>query len=337
MLLVFLFCPLTVWAGTAALNSLVPPAGQILHGVFPGGQPGATEISPVDVDQYEQAVGHKVAWVYFDNDWYRSRVFPASMAGWIRARAATPYIRLMLRSSAAQNRREPYFTLQAIAAGDFDADLAAWGRAAAQFNTPVIVEFGTEMNGDWFSWNARWNGRKRGAERFVAAYRHIINVIRSNGADNIVWVFHVNNSDYPDRRWNRFEAYYPGDGYIDLLAVSIYSTQSPYDRSHTDFRASMDEVMARFSQMAPQKPAIIAELGTDVRNPRENAAQWADGAFRDMLSGRWPALVGFSWWNETWENDSNHDNDTDFRVQSNTDLAHVFHQHLSNPKVQNHR
>ena len=29
----------------------------------------------------------------------------------------------------------------------------AWGRAAQTFGTPLIVEFGTEVNGSWFPWN----------------------------------------------------------------------------------------------------------------------------------------------------------------------------------------
>ena len=46
-------------------------------------------------------------------------------------------------------------------------------------------------------------------------------------ADNILWVFHVNYNDWPNESWNRFENYYPGDDYIDWLAVSIYGAQQP--------------------------------------------------------------------------------------------------------------
>lgn len=337
IVVLILAAPQAVFADQATVNRLTPAAGQILHGVYPGGQTGEEDdITPADVDAYEHAVGHRVAWVYFSNNWYKNRAFPAQTARWIRNRGATPYIRLMLRSDSEQNHREPVFTLQAIARGDFDTDLTAWGQAAARFNTPLIAEFGTEMNGEWFPWNARWNGQQRGADRFVAAYRHIIDITRAAGANNILWVFHVNNDDHPARRWNRLEAYYPGASYIDWLAVSVYSTQGPDERDRTDFTASMDRIMARLAQMAPNKPVILAEFGTDVYNRHEIASQWADGALTAMISNRWPALIGFSWWNETWENDDIASHDTDMRVQSNAELASVFTRHLSNRRVRHH-
>jgi hypothetical protein len=84
---------------------------------------------------------------------------------------------------------EPLFTVPAIAEGKFDDDLRAWARAAKAFGTPLIVEWGTECNGDWFPWNGKyWAGagpngsgdptKGEGAQRFVGAYRHIVTVMR---------------------------------------------------------------------------------------------------------------------------------------------------------------
>lgn len=64
----------------------------------------------------------------------------------------------MLRSDAAQNHAEPTFTLDRIVNGDFDDDLRVWARAARDFGSPLIAEFGTEVNGEWFPWNGVWNG-----------------------------------------------------------------------------------------------------------------------------------------------------------------------------------
>ncbi len=319
------------------LNRLTPGAGRLLHGVYPGGTTGdEDDITLEQLLSYEVAVGHRVAWVVLSNNWFSNRNFPAETASWIRTHGATPYIRLMLRSDTVEDHAEPLFRLKAIARGDFDSDLANWGKQAARFGTPLISEFGTEMNGSWFSWNARWNGKKHGAELFKKAYRHIIKVTRKAGASNIVWVFHVNNEDNPVKKWNRFEAYYPGDKYIDWLGVSIYSAQTPYETYTMAFTKSLPEVMARFAKMAPAKPVIIAEFGTDIRNPHENAARWADAALAMILSGKWPKLIGFSWWNETWPNDDDPTRASDFRVQSDAALAKVMGKHLSSSRVQNH-
>jgi len=303
--------------------------GRMPHGVYPGGRSGEEDdITAADVDSFEAATGAKADWIVFSHNWYHGRAFPRATAGWIRARGAIPHIRLMLRSSAEENRREPLYDLRAIARGRFDADLTAWGKAAAGFATPIICEFGTEMNGQWFPWNGVWNGGRRGPGRFRAAYRHIIAIMRQAGAENILWVFHVNDRDDPARWWNRFEAYYPGDSHIDLLGVSIYSALGPRDEGHQDFASALSRVMARFAKMAPDKLVIVAEMGTDVHNRRENAARWARRAMEAIHSGKWPNLAGWAWWNERWQNDDVHSHDSDLRVQSDPALARVLREFL---------
>jgi hypothetical protein len=48
----------------------------------------------------------------------------------------------------------------------------------------------------------------------------------------------------------------------------------------------------------------------------------------DLLSKRWKNVVGFAWWNERWQNDTNPSwdlkIDTDMRVQDSPDLKAVF-------------
>ena len=81
-----------------------PPKGQLYHGVYPGGKTGEEDdLTLQDLATYETAVGAKAAWVYFSNNWYRSRKFPKATAEWIRQSGAVPFIRLMLRTSAAED------------------------------------------------------------------------------------------------------------------------------------------------------------------------------------------------------------------------------------------
>ena len=314
---------------------VLPVAGKYYHGVYPGGITGdEDDITAQDIDSYETTVGKQVAWVFFSHNWFNGRAFPSGLVDMIHGRGSTPYIRLMLRSDTDETTPETVYTLDAILRGDFDADLELWGRKAAQIGYPMIVEWGTEMNGQWFSWNGVHNGGAGvGPQKFVQAYRHIIDIMDRQGASNLIWVFHVNNDDDPAANWNRFENYYPGDGYIDWIGVSVYSLLTPLEDTPTDFRQSLDGVMARLDIMAPSKPVVLAEFGETVNNPNEDAAQWADGALADILSDRWPRLRGFSWWNETWQNDNNPAHDSDLRVQSDANLAQVFQTRLASPKV----
>ena len=323
-----------------------PPAGQIYHAVYPGGKTGEEDdITLDDLRSYEQTVGKQAAWVYFSNNWYRERRFPRDTASWIRENGSVPFIRLMLRDGPEQNQQNLIFTLQQILQGTFDADLHTWARDARDFGSPLIVEYGTEVNGEWFPWNGAWNGGSEstgygdpaypdGPERFRDAYRHIIDAMRQEGASNITWVFHVNHNDVPESSWNRFENYYPGDGYVDWIGVSVYGAQTPLETEWPEFRPLMDEVYPRLVSLAGGKPIVLLEFGVTAGNRFGDQAAWAESALADLTQLRWPKIIGFSWWNEAWENDNNPAHNTTMRVQDNAALAAVFRMLVgSNDKV----
>lgn len=314
----------------------LPPPGSLYHGVFPGGKTGdEDDITPADVSSYENTVSKQVAWVYFSDNWFCDRDFPLATAQWIRERGSVPFIRLMLMSGAQRACPDPTFTLERIIGGDFDPDLAAWAASAMQFGTPLIVEYGTEVNGDWFPWSGAWNGGGEtagygdsdaadGPERYRDAYRHIVKVMRGQGATNITWVFHANGDDWPERPWNRMEEYYPGDEWVDWIGVSAYGPQQPLDDYDGSFRNILDDAYPRLASLGENKPLFVLEFGVTSGNPLMDQADWAQAALEDLLAGRWPRVAGFSWWNETWVNDDDPAHDTDMRVQDNATLAEVF-------------
>ena len=64
-----------------------PAAGQLYHGVFPGGHEEWGEeddLTLQDVQSYEQAAGKSAAWVYFSHNWFRENEFPQATVEWIR-------------------------------------------------------------------------------------------------------------------------------------------------------------------------------------------------------------------------------------------------------------
>ena len=60
------------------LRTLVePPPGSYYQGVFPGSENGmGGDVTLLDVKVYQHAVGKRVAWVYFWNNWYENPRFP---------------------------------------------------------------------------------------------------------------------------------------------------------------------------------------------------------------------------------------------------------------------
>jgi hypothetical protein len=327
----------TIGPGEAAVavapTIAVPVAGCLYHGVYPGGITGEEDdITLADVTSYEGAAGRSVAWVYFSNNWYRSRAFPAGKARWISGHGSVPYIRMMLRHTSNERSRrdgpDKTFSLRRIVDGDFDANLRAWGDAAAEFGGPLLVEYGTEMNGFWFPWNSIHNGRERGTRLFRQAYRHIIDVVSSRGADNISWVFHVNDTDQPAQPWNRLEKYYPGDHYIDWLATSVYGALTPQENWNQSFAQGMNSVYPRLRALAPTKPILVSEFGVTAGNDRVDPTRWAGRALDGLLGGEWPRVRGFSWWNETWQNDNVKAHDSELRIQHINGMPALFQSRL---------
>ena len=82
-----------------------------------------------------------------------------------------------LRGDGGRTRRVPLvqieptgISLSAIAAGKYDVYLSSYAEAVRDYGRAVILSFGHEMNGSWYSWS---NGHSSPAS-FVAAWRHIV-------------------------------------------------------------------------------------------------------------------------------------------------------------------
>jgi hypothetical protein len=313
-----------------------PSAGKLYQGFYfdepaAGQDPTEHDVTAASVSRFEAALDSKTAWVFFSNNWFESRKFPAPTCDWIRGLGKIQYIRLMLRSDAEQDRAEKLFTLANILRGRFDEDLRSWAREAKQFGSPLLVEWGIEPNGRWFSWNGKWNGgAKEGPARYVAAYRHIVDLMRAEGADNLQWVWHVNWLDQPETDWNRFENYYPGESYCDWVGLSAYGPLTPRAVDGTEsFRFKMRTAYPRLTKIAPGKPVIISEFGCALNHRKVDADEWAREALEDLFSGRWPAVIGFCWWNESWENDDVRTHNTDMNILHDSGLTKVFRDELA--------
>ena len=72
----------------------------------------------------------------------------------------------------------------------------AYAKAVRSYRHPVILSFGHEMNGDWYSWGYRHTS----PATFVAAWRHIVNAVPPLDARNVTWLWTVNIIDASDGR-----------------------------------------------------------------------------------------------------------------------------------------
>lgn len=245
------------------------------NGVYHAAKPsfGGTEdqVTAQAISDFESLVGKNIAWAYFSHNWFNGLEFPTTNVNIIHDAGKVPFIRLMPRSDFRNDSVDPNFSMQQILDGEYDDELKAWAEAAAALDYPILAEFGTEVNGKWFPWNGTYNGADTtdgygddtvadGPERFRDVYRHIIQICRDNGADNITWFYHVNAYGDPfDAAWNQYDAYYPGDDYIDWLGVSVYGPQEK-DWEYLDFTQIMDDAYPWLTDLA-DKPIAILEIG----------------------------------------------------------------------------
>jgi lysophospholipase L1-like esterase len=311
----------------------VPPNGGLYHGVFPAGtEMPDGDISMQAADAYRDAVGRPLAWIYFSNEWYVTRRFPGVTAEAIRARGAVPFIRLHMRSQQRQLVTDPTYTLDRIIAGEFDGDLRVWADGAKAFATPLIVQYGTEVNGDWNPWSAPYNGGLAvGPAKFQKAFRHIVQVMRAEGASNITWALHINGENWPgDDPRNNAGAYYPGDDVVDWIGFSLYQNYGNSDPDCRDLNTLLKGREAELGDAAKKKPLFIFELGTNVLSTQCNPGSWTRQMLQDLLGGRWPELHGFSWWDETQRNRS-----SVMGVPDNPELRVPFHDVLNGPLAPN--
>jgi mannan endo-1,4-beta-mannosidase len=173
-------------------------------------------------------------------------------------------------------------SLSAIAAGREDAYLARYAQHLRAFRSPVVISFGHEMNGYWYSWGYRHTS----PAVFVAAWRHIVTVFRRQGADNVTWLWTVNIIDKrggipsPAPWW-------PGDSFVDWIGIDGYYYKPSW----------------RFAPLFGPTIRAVRALTLDPILITETAAAPAAGQaakIADLFAGiRAYGLLGFVWFNGT--------------------------------------
>ncbi len=296
---------------------LLPPAGnKIYHSAFPDFGGTEDRVTAAAIQNFESLAGKPITWAYFSNNWLPETggiVFPREDVQTIHNAGKIPFIRLMPRANFDEGGPDPVYTMRKFIDGDFDNQLKKWARDAKSMGFPLLAEFGTEVNGNWFPWNAQYNGKNSkigygspdlydGMERFRDAYRHIIDICREEGAENITWFFHCDVNSDPDVDWNNRKGYYPGDDYIDWIGISAYGDQMSGEEWR-NFKDILADEWGNIQSISPSgKPIAILEWGT-VDNTQHQKPQWIADALQSVIPGGqfYPHIKAMSYWHENWE------------------------------------
>jgi mannan endo-1,4-beta-mannosidase len=170
-------------------------------------------------------------------------------------------------------------SLAEIAAGKYDTYLTSYADTVRSYVHPVILSFGHEMNGHWYSWGYRGTT----PAVFVAAWRHIVTLFRQQGASNVIWLWTVNivapsgGIPYPRPWW-------PGNEYVNWVGIDGY-----YYNSSLTFVPLFGPTIAAVRELTSD-PILIAETAAPPAIQPEK--------IQDLFAGiHLYGLLGFVWFN----------------------------------------
>jgi mannan endo-1,4-beta-mannosidase len=178
-------------------------------------------------------------------------------------------------------------SMSAIAAGRYDRYLTSYARAVRAYRLAVILSFGHEMNGSWYSWGYR----NTPPAEFVAAWRHVVRVFRAAGATNVTWLWTANVFQRGRPSATNPEAWWPGREYVTWVGIDGYYPQA-LDLFSQLFGPTITAV-----REFTHDPILISETGA--LTAAGQAAKIA-GLFAGIRSYQ---LLGFIWFDANTDRD----------------------------------
>jgi hypothetical protein len=189
--------------------------------------------------------------------------------------------------------KQPSYSLGKIADGAHDAKIRAYARTARNARAEIWIRPFHEMNGDWYSWCGTVNGNT--PYQFRRAWQHVRNIFIAEGATNVKFVWCPNHESVPNTSGNSIGAYWPGEAYVDYMALDGYNFSTTLRRVRwRSFADLYAKPYATLCSLSATRPIIVAETAS-VSNGGDKA-RW----IRDMFSvipQRFPRIVGICWYN----------------------------------------
>ena len=285
-----------------AAVKLLPPERGVYHAAHPDFGLRDDLVVKGRVRAFTKLAEKEIVWAYLSFHLDKGFDFPVKQCDTLREMGVVPLVGIMPWSTLVQGQAESVYTLERILKGYFDEGFRDCAAAVKALGYPIMIEFGPECNGSWFPWSGAWNGRDDGGpERFRDAYRRVVDIFRSVGAEDVTWVFHISADGAPREPWNAASRYYPGDDYVDWIGASVYGRL----RGNEPPR-SFDEIMKHLypglCALSEERPIAILELGVS-ESRFGDKGEWIAQAFGEIHDGKYPRLKAVAWWNKIYRPD----------------------------------
>jgi mannan endo-1,4-beta-mannosidase len=260
-------------------NKLPAAPGSYL-GVYVPGAP----ISYSGLTTFTKTTGIRPNLVSYYSGWFEP--FSTSFADAAAEHGATLLVQMNPRG----------VSVAAIAAGDYDTYLTSFAESVRSYHHPLILSFGHEMNGQWYTWGYKHTS----PATFIAAWRHIFNVFEAVGDRNVTWMWTVNVIDRKGRISGP-RMWWPGSSYVNWVGIDGY-----FHKASSQFYSVFGPTIALVREFT-QDPILISETGAG-QEVRQSAK--IESLFRGVhLYG----LVGFLWFDAV--------GNADYRLISQASIA----------------
>lgn len=157
-----------------------------------------------------------------------------------------------------------------IARGEYDPYILEWAGEVTKIKEPLFLRIGHEMNDPY---RYPWGPQNNAPQDFIDAWKHIRQIFDSVGASNVIWVWS------PHPAYGYYEAFYPGDEYLDYVGVTAlnYGVVATWSQWWTfrEIAGNYYEQLASFN-----KPIMITEFGSLAVGG--NRSEWYADALRDI-------------------------------------------------------
>ncbi len=340
LLPVFIFCVLMQSIGRALTKSIdfdIPSCytgAMVSWKTVDDGHPWETTLA--DIEEFQRMIGKKLAFIYWSMAFsYDGVLYPFPVKAYNTAKQ-NGSILFLTWEPRDWNCSNPYYfnksILPQIIAGDFDNYIDSWAQEIKKLDNQILLRFAPEMNTGTFSWSGIKNGGANGgAKTYIAAYRHIHDRFRKAGAKNVLWVWTPINWGIPFEPWNHYSSYYPGNDYVDIIAMDEYNwgSSQPWSKWNS-FNDIYWQFYPQLANLYLGKTLMIGEFSCSDKGG--DKAQWIKEAFK-AIKEKYPKIKAFVWFhiNNSNETVNNLMENSDWRIDSSPGSANAAKDALSDP------
>jgi beta-mannanase len=268
-------------------------SGSVALGTFPGNKYGnpAWDTSLKAVHDYEKITASKAKYVEVFHAFSDGSQF-IGVPPAISTMTSNGYIPV-ITWEADDASNSTIYTPQSIAAGRYDSYIRSYARQVKALHGTVAIRLFHEMNGDWQPWSVGTNGASN--TDIINAWRHVHDIFEAEGATNAKFVFSPNERHTEWTDSHPYADYYPGDAYVEYLALDGYNWGSAHNSPWHSFDQLFYRSYQELTALSPTKPVMIAEFASHT-SPGDKA-QWIRNEQSVVKSGKYPQIKALLWFN----------------------------------------